>query len=595
MEFLDLVQGTEEWLESRLNNLCASEAPAMMGASKFMSRNQLLDLKKGWQKNPDSSFKKRLFEKGHLHEDQARQIIEMDYCEDFPPRVGRRSVDGIVLQASFDGISEDLFLFEHKDWNLTLAENVRNCLLEPEYYWQLEHQMLVADVKEIMFVCSDGTEDNKVSMIYDSVPELRCDLINGWKQFLVDLDSHVLEAKTERVTANVDSLPAIKCTVSNGQITTNIQACLEQIKDLAHAEMSKTLETDQDFANKEQQNKDVKSLRAKLKEKVEEVRSEFVTYAEFESVANELDSVLQKMQADGERKVKAEKEAKKRSIVNDASDELCSHISAADKQIEPFSVSQIYAIAPDWQAAIKNKRTIESIKASVDEELALWKVEVNKTVELCAPNVQYLKTNADKYAFLFHDANSILRQSAESFAAVVDARISKHEAEQKQKLEEQREAIRREEEAKLLAKQEQEKAWNDSASYALAQMTSEEVQDALNWLERQSMHSGDAVYDKCLHDVREHYHALIKNEAEIQQQKKEAQASQTKAYVENTAVGIKPAPEVPAPEVAKTAQAPIECVEYQAIELVVNRAYEWGIASDKVDALAAELKQLLGV
>jgi colicin import membrane protein len=168
-------------------------------------------------------------------------------------------------------------------------------------------------------------------------------------------------------------------------------------------------------------------------------------------------------------------------------------------------------------------------------------------------------------------------------------------AEAKEKVEFELASKQREEEAKLLAKQEQERAWNDAASYALAQLTSEEVQDVLNWFERQSMHSGDAVYDKCLHDVREHYHARIKSEAEIQQKKKEAQASQTKAYVENTAVGVKPAPEVPAPEVVKTTQAPIECLEYRAIELVVNRAYEWGIASDKVDALTEELKQLLGV
>jgi predicted phage-related endonuclease len=48
MKLLNLVQGTDEWLDARLNHLCASEAPVMMGASSFMSRNQLLDLKKGW-------------------------------------------------------------------------------------------------------------------------------------------------------------------------------------------------------------------------------------------------------------------------------------------------------------------------------------------------------------------------------------------------------------------------------------------------------------------------------------------------------------------------------------------------------------------
>lgn len=38
---LNLVQGTEEWKETRLQNFGASEAPAMMGDSKYMSRNEL--------------------------------------------------------------------------------------------------------------------------------------------------------------------------------------------------------------------------------------------------------------------------------------------------------------------------------------------------------------------------------------------------------------------------------------------------------------------------------------------------------------------------------------------------------------------------
>ncbi len=46
MKVLNLIQGTQEWLEARLNHFTASEAPAMLGESKYMSRTQLLDLKK---------------------------------------------------------------------------------------------------------------------------------------------------------------------------------------------------------------------------------------------------------------------------------------------------------------------------------------------------------------------------------------------------------------------------------------------------------------------------------------------------------------------------------------------------------------------
>ena len=119
MKILNLVQGSDQWLEARLNYLCASEAPVIMGESKFMTRNQLLDLKKGWKKNPDSAFKKRLFEKGHEHEDQAREVLELESCEEFPPIVGLLKVDGVDVEllASFDGIQDGtpgMMPWEHK-------------------------------------------------------------------------------------------------------------------------------------------------------------------------------------------------------------------------------------------------------------------------------------------------------------------------------------------------------------------------------------------------------------------------------------------------------------------------------------------------
>lgn len=42
---LNLSQGSEEWKQARLKHFCASEAPAVMGVSKYMTRTELLDLK----------------------------------------------------------------------------------------------------------------------------------------------------------------------------------------------------------------------------------------------------------------------------------------------------------------------------------------------------------------------------------------------------------------------------------------------------------------------------------------------------------------------------------------------------------------------
>jgi len=445
MKVLDLVQGSDQWLEARLNYLCASEAPAMMGDSKFMSRNQLLDLKKGWKSNPDSSFKKRLYEKGHEHEEQAREITEMEYCEEFPATVGLTQVYGISVEllSSFDGYSS-IGAWEHKDWNLTLAENVRNAVLEPLYYWQLEHQMLTAGHSKIMFTCSDGTQDNRVSMIYESVPERREQLIAGWKQFLSDLDKHEIKAKQETVIAVQTSLPVITFNVTGTEIATNIGDCLEHVKELAQAEMSKVLETDQDFANKDQLNKDVKKARSALKEIVGKVRGEFVSYSQFEEVAQEMDGVLQKMQSHGEKQVKQAKEAKKQAILDDAARDLELHFVECNAKISPMYVQNIINVQPDWTGAMKNKRTIESLTNAVNEELAKWKVEINQVIDRVVPNLQYLRDNAEEYKFLFSDAQQLVNQYPEPFQAIVKSRIADHKQAEEERLEAERQRIERE-------------------------------------------------------------------------------------------------------------------------------------------------------
>ena len=490
MELLNLTQGTDEWLEARLNHLTASEAPAMMGESKFMTRNQLLDLKKGWLTAPDSSFKQRLYQKGHEHEEAARELIEFDFCEEYPAAVGKTVIEGLELLASFDGYSESAGIWEHKDWNKTLAENVMNNILEPLYYWQLEHQILVAEKDSVMFTISDGTADNRKTMTYYSEPERRKALIAGWKQFLSDLESHQLKAKIEVVEANTKQLPVIQVSVQGSEITTNIQSCLIDIKSLAQEEMSKALESDQDFANKEQLNKDVKKARASLKIAIADVEGQFVSYAEFASVAKEMDSTLQKMQSHGEKQVKQAKEAKKQSIIDHANSELFKHIEACDLRITPMSIGQIIGgIAPDWQSAMKNKRTIDSLTNSVDEVLTKVKVEINQIMDRVLPNLDYLKNNAADHRFLFNDAQQLVSLEEEGFQAIVKSRIAEHKAAEEKRLAEERERIRQEEERKAQAEAERK-------AEAERQRIAQEEREKLQAEQRKLQEQADADFRK---------------------------------------------------------------------------------------------------
>jgi len=446
-KILDLIQGTDNWKEARLNFLCASEAPAVMNKSKFMSRNQLLDLKKGWVSNPNSSFKEMLFEKGHEHEAQARPIFEFEECEDFPPIVASFEVviDGehITLLASFDGLGEDSGrVWEHKEWNSTLAENIRNGVLEALYYWQLEHQMLVAGVKEAIITCSDGTETNRVSMIYQSIPKRRKDLIAGCKQFLIDLDNHVIEAKQEVIVAKkAESFPLITFDVTGTEITTNISQVLIEISDRAEVEMNRTLETDQDFADKDKLNKATKQARADLKVLINDVQGRFVSYSEFATVAADIDEVLQKMQSQGEKQVKTAKDAKKKSIEQVALIEVNDHAILISKVIAPILVSSVMDCGVDFASAMKNKRTIESLQNAVDGVVAEFKVYSNEIKDKVVINLSTLRELAGEYEFLFMDSGELVKKENEDLVAVIKNRINEHKEAEAKKLAEQKEKI----------------------------------------------------------------------------------------------------------------------------------------------------------
>lgn len=449
MEILNLVPNTEEWEKAREESFNASEAPAMMNASKYMSRNELLALKKTGKKKPVDDFTQSLYDSGHKAEAMARPILELIELEDFPAIVGRVEIDCLVLQASLDGYGDfTLTPWEHKLWNEALAENVRNGILEPHYYWQLEHQLLVADTDRCIFTVSDGTRDNKEQMIYNSAPERREELIAGWKQFSIDLEVYEVKAVAELVVAKESSLPVVNYSVSGSQITSNISLYLTDIKELSTRELSRELETDQDFADKDNFNKAVKKAREELKSIVAEIRTGFDSFSKLDDAAKEADVVLQKMQSHGEKQVKEAKEAKKAKIINAAVEKLNKDFDYCNEKISPLNIQAIINVSSDFYGVIKNKRTIESIENAVDSELARCKIEIDKAMDSIQPNLQHLRFEAEDYKFLFSDTVQIINQPSESFQAIVKSRIADHKEAEEKRLEAEREKIRIEEEKK---------------------------------------------------------------------------------------------------------------------------------------------------
>ena len=114
MKTIELVQGSPEWHAHRATHFNASDAPAMMGCSKYKTRSQLLhELHTGITPEVDAGQQRR-FDDGHRFEKLARPLAAQIIGEDLYPVVGTEG----ELSASFDGLTMDESIaFEHKSLN----------------------------------------------------------------------------------------------------------------------------------------------------------------------------------------------------------------------------------------------------------------------------------------------------------------------------------------------------------------------------------------------------------------------------------------------------------------------------------------------
>lgn len=105
MKIHNVAQGSAEWLALRAKFRTASEAPAMMGASKYQSRTDLLMAKKTGITPDVTPSQQFIFDKGHATEAMARPLAEALIGEELYPIV---ATEGNLL-ASMDGATTDSF------------------------------------------------------------------------------------------------------------------------------------------------------------------------------------------------------------------------------------------------------------------------------------------------------------------------------------------------------------------------------------------------------------------------------------------------------------------------------------------------------
>lgn len=443
MKILNIQQGSPEWRSARANHFCASEAPGMMGASKYQTRTELLAAKKSGIAPEVTSSQQFIFDKGHAAEAGARPIAEEQIGEELYPIV---CTEGNLL-ASLDGATMlGDTIFEHKLWNESLAAQVRTGDLEPHYYWQLEQQLLVSGAEKAIFVCSDGTRDNFVSMEYRSVPGRAEQLLAGWKQFEQDLAEFVPAESAPMVIGKApDELPALRIELTGNVTGSNLKAFEESALAVIGA-VKTNLTTDQDFADAKKAVKWCGDVEAAVAAAKKQALSQTQSIDELFRSLDRISANARETRLKVDKLVKAQELSIKTEIKQAGETALAEHIATINKRLGSV---QLPPIAADFAGVMKGKSKLDNMRDAIATELARAKIEANAIAEVIEVNLATLRELADNHRFLFGDRQQLVLKANDDLIAVIKSRISEHEAEQAKKLEAQREQIRLEEQAKL--------------------------------------------------------------------------------------------------------------------------------------------------
>jgi len=440
-------QGSSAWLELRRTHDTASEAPAALGVSKYTSRTALMHQKFTGEVEIVGSAKQAVFDLGHEAEDLARPFADKIIGADLYPTTGTLEVDGLKLLASLDGATiDEEIIWEHKLWNASLAEDVRNGTLDPHYTVQMDQQLRVSGAKKCLFMVSDGTEENMVWCWYVTSEEKQSALIAGWKQFNADLALYVPpEVIVPPVAAPQMGLPAVAIQVNGSiKLVDNLDKFGAALT--AYVErINKKPETDQDFADLEATVKTLKNAEEALDAaessalaQTDSIDAMRKTVALYRETARTNRLLVEKL-------VKAEKENRRTSIVSEAAAELVTHVKKLNERLgKPYMPS----IAADFQGVVKGLKSLDSMKDKVSTELARCKIAANESADRIQANLTTLRELASEHTFLFADTAQLVLKANDDLTALVKSRIADQKAAEAKREEETRERIRAEEQAK---------------------------------------------------------------------------------------------------------------------------------------------------
>lgn len=466
---LDLIQGSQEWRAKRQECYTASEASAMMGASKYQTRDQLLAAKSTGIAEEIDSAKQRLFQRGHDAEAINRPAVESLIGQELYPVTGFSEIEGLPLLASFDGITMDeTIIFEHKLVSQNLIASIKNGELEPHYYWQLEQQLLVSGAEKAIFVCGDETGIT-ATIEYFPVPGRKEQLIAGWHQFSKDLETFTPKARAQKAIAQpVESLPAINYQIdfSNG---ISINSNLEVFKQAAQALVERSKEllvTDQDFENAKARVKQCESAEKNITSLIQRVLGELGDVNKFKEDMESIKEWIRQSRLNQDKQIKERLTTRKAEIIaagRKAAEEYTARVNMNLGRV------RLPAIVCDLEGAVYKKSSFASMESAVNDAVANFKIAADKWSAHLTQSLNIFDQAAEGYTELFRDLQQLCEKDTDSLKAIVKVRIDEFKAKEQERIEAEAKRLAAQKAAQEAAAQAAESAAKVAAQAAAEQ------------------------------------------------------------------------------------------------------------------------------
>jgi hypothetical protein len=308
----------------------------------------------------------------------------------------------------------------------------------------MEQQLHVSGAERVLFTASRWSDDGElleaVHCWYYPDAQLRAEILAGWEQFARDLASFSPAAAAQVIVpAAVTALPGVSVQVTGSLVVAdNFKTFELALRDFIDKRLIRKPATDQDFADLDQQIKALKAAEAAL----DGAEAQMVAQVKSIDDAKRIKDMLVKLARDNrlmaEKLLEARKTEIREEIVAGARKALQEHAAALASECAPAALN--LAGVGDFAAAIKGKRTVQTLRESCDAELARARIALDNQARCIRGNLAAFRELAKDREVLFPDLGALATKAPDDFAAAVGKRIADADAAHQRLMQQQREA-----------------------------------------------------------------------------------------------------------------------------------------------------------